>query len=182
MDINMDGNEIMRSVRKMPWAVQPGEFCVISTGSRAGPWITFAEQIVNHGKRPLWDHVVIASRWENDILYIVEAQPHGAVEVPWHYGAHPYKWSTGIVDTPFAAGEASRKYIGVGYSFLDYEAIALHYMHIPIPHVEHYINDTGHMICSQLVNQAETDAGKNFWPGEWVGYAMPSDFGRLLGS
>jgi hypothetical protein len=69
--------------------------------------------------------------------------------------------------------EINRK--GVGYSDLDYFAIAAHRLHIPGPGLKSYIGSTGHMICSQLVDQAYTDEGVNiFTDKRWPGYVMPA--------
>jgi hypothetical protein len=71
----------------------------------------------------------------------------------------------------------------VGYSYLDYVALAFHSLHIPFPGLKNYIASTRHMTCSQLVDQAEKDAGVQlFKDGRWPGYVMPSDLGRLLGA
>ena len=54
--------------------------------------------------------------------------------------------------------------------------------HIPAPGLSEFIGSSHHMICSQLVARAALDAGRNLFPGEWVGYVKPSDLGFLLGS
>jgi hypothetical protein len=69
---------------------------------------------------------------------------------------------------------------GVGYSFLDYDAIAMHRLHIPAPGLKQYIGDTGHMICSQLVDQGYKDEGVNiFTDRRWPGYVMPGSLYNL---
>ncbi|MFH8569976.1 hypothetical protein [Streptomyces sp. NPDC017993] len=76
---------------------------------------------------------------------------------------------------------ASRAYVDVPYSFLDYVAIAAHRIHLPVPGLRRYISATGHMICSQLVDQCYKDAGVHlFDDGRWSGYVTPLALHRLL--
>ena len=67
----------------------------------------------------------------------------------------------------------AQKYVGTKYSFLDYDAIAAHRLHIPVPGLQNYIGDSGHMICSQLVDQAYFDQGCQLFAGVWQGYVTP---------
>lgn len=110
---------------------EPGDLAVVDTGTRWSPMIRAMQRLADHGRRTRWDHVVIASRYRDGELMIVEAQPGGAVERPWHYQHRPYQWSTGILPPCHEAGEAARGYVGVGYSYLDYQAIAMHAWHMP---------------------------------------------------
>ena len=64
-------------------------------------------------------------------------------------------------------------YLGVGYSGLDYGALALHRFHINPPGLKDYIGDTGHLICSQLCDQAYADKGAHLFNGVWPGYVTP---------
>lgn len=164
--------------------VRPGDWAVIGGADIVSRAIVVAETIAD-GHRTLWDHAVMCSRISPDgTVWIVEAMPDGAREVPWHYDHVPNRWSTGY-DVPYSrdAGAASRRYIGVGYSFLDYQALELHALHIPAPGLQRYIASTHHLICSQLVDQACQDAGAHlFDDGRWPGYVKPSDLGRLIGA
>lgn len=165
--------------------VRPGDWAVVNTGTRATPLIRAGEflctllddcpQVSN------WDHAVICSRVQDGTVWIVEAQPGGAVEVPWHYEDRPHQWSAGIISMPAAAGAAARNYVGVGYSWFDYGAIALHELHVPAPGLRAFIGSTRHLICSQLVDRAALDAGRHLFTGRrWPGYVKPSDLGFLL--
>jgi hypothetical protein len=72
-----------------------------------------------------------------------------------------------------AVWAGAQKYVGTGYSFLDYEALAVHRLHIPFPGLENYIKDSGHLICSQLCDQAYLDQGDHLFSGVWQGYVTP---------
>lgn len=182
--------------------IRPGMFAVVDTGAPdTGALIRFGEYLVSltegapgdKVEHSRWDHAVICSRItyaKSDqtgalvpVVWIVEAEPGGAVERPWHYEDRPHLWSAGIIETPESAGLYARKYIGTGYSFLDYEAIACHSLHIPAPGLKSYIATTRHLICSQLVDQSELDAGCHlFDDGRWPGFVTPYHLGLLLGS
>lgn len=79
-----------------------------------------------------------------------------------------------------AVAAAARRYVGVPYSFLDYASLAARRLHIPAPHLRKYIASSGHMICSQLVDQAAMDGGWHlFDDGRWPGDVTPGDLVRL---
>jgi hypothetical protein len=174
----------------------PGAFAVIDTGNDdISRMIKFGERLSSlaehNPSRERWDHAVVCSRVDDATgeVWIVEAQPGGAVEVPWHYDTCVYKWSMGHVDTAPDAGTAARKYAqagpwgprGVPYSWLDYSAIAMHAFRIPAPGLRRYIASSMHQICSQLVDQSQLDAGNHlFSDGRWPGYVTPFDLGSLL--
>jgi hypothetical protein len=68
---------------------------------------------------------------------------------------------------------------GVPYSFLDYEALALRRLHIPYPHLKHYIESTKHEMCSQLSDHAAMLGGwRIFDDGRWPGDVVPNDLWR----
>lgn len=165
----------------------PGDFAVINTGSNVTAPIVDAEELADAVDgavlKTQWDHAVICSRVDPDgTVWIVEAEPGGAREVKWHYADRPHKWSTGIIATNAYAAVAARRYVGVPYSFLDYAALTIHALHIPFPWLKTYVANSKHMICSQLVDQAELDAGVHlFSDGRWPGFVKPSDLGHLLG-
>jgi hypothetical protein len=89
---------------------------------------------------------------------ILEAEPGGALIRPLHYD--DVYWCENIFHLThysFSMGftfddmyRCAQQYKGVGYSFLDYAALATHRLHIPAPGLKEFIGDTGHEICSQL--------------------------------
>lgn len=161
-------------------SARPGDFAVVCTGTWATPVIQAMERLNgNHGP---WDHAVICSDVTSDgIPMIVEAEPRGAREVRWHYQDKPHLWSTSLVVTSLEAALAAKKYVGVGYSALDYAALAARHWRIPAPGLKEFIGNSGRMICSQLVDQSCQDADIHlFRDGRWPGYVTPDDLGTLL--
>jgi hypothetical protein len=112
----------------------------------------------------------------------IEAEPGGArvvsldkyanVEVYWCDNIYRGIPRMGRI----AVAEVGRTYEHVPYSFLDYDALALHRFGLDTAALERYIGSTGHMICSQLVDRAHTDAGEHiFADGRWDGFVAPGD-------
>jgi hypothetical protein len=186
------------AVLEYPMDAEPGDFFVVNSGSSLAKWIDIGEDLID-GRKSEFTHAGIASRWQtglpvyahpsqggriisNNTLFIVQAEPHGAVEVPWYWGHCPHAWSTGKVPACPRAADYARSLIGTGYSFIDYLAIATHEkLHWDIPGLQRFIADTGHMICSQLVDQARLLGGSHlFSDGRWPGYVKPSDLGFLV--
>jgi hypothetical protein len=58
-----------------------------------------------------------------------------------------------------AVAFVARGYVGTPYSFLDYAAIAGLHAGVKNGPIRRYVKSTGHMICSQLADQAMSDAG-----------------------
>jgi hypothetical protein len=172
-----------------PDIIRPGHFAVVNTGTSVEWKIRAAEfaSSLAEGKAHVseWDHAVICSAvLPGGKIMIVEAEPGGASEVPWHYEDRPHLWSYGIPlrGVPVqVASAAARRYVGTPYSYADYAALALHDMHVPFPGLKNYIADSGHMICSQLVDQVCQDIGVHlFDDGRWPGYVQPWQLGVLL--
>jgi hypothetical protein len=168
---------------------QPGDLAVVNTVNETGNLVQLAEALSGGGFSQ-WDHVAICTRVDTGgRVWIAEAEPPGAVEVPWHYDDVPYLWSTGIIETNQAVADAAVRYTqpgpwgdhGVPYSWLDYGAIAAHCWHIPAPGLKGFIASTMHMMCSFMGDRCKLDGGVHlFNDGRWPGYVRPSDIGRLI--
>lgn len=99
------------------------------------------------------------------IVKLVQAMPSGAEEITlgrehWtadHVYIRPAYHSSLVLATRVA--EAARSYIGTPYSFLDYVALAGLHFGIRNGPVRRYVTSSKHMICSQLADQAMSDAG-----------------------
>lgn len=71
--------------------------------------------------------------------------------------------------------------LGTPYSFLDYVAIALHRFKIRPKFIEKRVTDSGHMICSQLVDQCYLRAGIHlFADGRLSQDVTPGDLANIL--
>jgi hypothetical protein len=170
---------------------QPGDWAVVNhVAGPVGDIIKRMQILSGGGAR--------AARWVHAIYLvapgvIVEAEPGGARRVPLAYAPDELWWSTGIIAKPdraraasiaaaegFAAANGGK---GIGYSFLDYLAIAAHDWHIPAPGLREFIESSGHQICSQSVDKAEELGGTHlFSDGRWPGFCRPADLALLTGA
>jgi cell wall-associated NlpC family hydrolase len=75
---------------------------------------------------------------------------------------------------------AAERFIGTPYSFLDYLAIAEARI-ARIDSLEEFVGETGHMICSQLVDECYRQAGIELFPGRIPGDVAPGDLAKLIG-
>jgi hypothetical protein len=122
---------------------------------------------------------------------IIEAEPGGALlSLLTRYAPDTVLWvpcppglgaAVALAARAYGPGANGRPPVGVGYSFLDYLALAAHRLHLPLPGLRTYIESTGHMICSQLADRAAADAGWHlFTDGRWPGYVTPGDLLELV--
>lgn len=100
--------------------------------------------------------------------WLVQAMPSGAEEVEaglnyWNPSCVYVRPGYKSEYTPPRVAQFARSYIGVPYSFLDYVAIAGRHVLALKPTqrtlFDRYVSSTKHMICSQLADQALSDAG-----------------------
>lgn len=112
---------------------------------------------------------------------IVEAEPGGAIESYLsRYAEEAVRWLRCPKDKGPAVAACARTLLGTPYSFLDYGAIALHRLHIPIPHLKAYIATSKHAICSQLCDDAAMRGGWHlFRDNRWPGFATPGALWNL---
>lgn len=109
---------------------------------------------------------------------IIEAEPGGARIRALHYSPASILWSHLDLtnDQREKITVAACGFKGVDYSFLDYAAIAAHGTGIWVPGLRDYIQSTGHMICSQLVDRCYQAADVQlFADHRWNGYVTPMD-------
>ena len=157
---------------------QPGDFQLVPTAGTGGKLIQLGQWLNGEGDCP-YQHVRV---YVGDGQF-VEAEPGGArlASYPLDIGM----WSTGKVPLAPGQGEqiaaAAIGYMGTPYSSLDYVALAAHRLHIPVPGLQGWIASSGHMICSQLVDQCYLDAGVHlFSDGRWPGYVTPASLYNLI--
>jgi hypothetical protein len=162
----------------------PGDIGMTSIPGWAGRGIRAGQFLIGDG----------FSRREHAFTYvgnqkIVEAEPGGALLSSLsRYDPATVMWLRCPQQYRKAVADAARSYgpdpatgrRGVGYSWLDYDALGAHRFHVPAPGLEEYIKSTGHMICSQLCDRAAMDGGWHlFDDGRWEGYVTPGDLGQL---
>lgn len=175
--------------------VQPGDIAAVRMGGDAGRLIRIGQWLNGDGFRD-FEHAISYIGGPDDL--ILEAEPGGARLVPMHYVAADCLWSTGaksleLTDAQRAmAPEIAEKYKGVPYSALDYQALAMHRLHIPslplwpgdkgLCTLKTFIGETGHMICSQMADQFRQDMGSHLFtdPPVWPGYVTPGAISGLI--
>lgn len=158
-----------------------GDFEVVPMGGDSGRLIRFAQWLNGDG----------FANYEHARLYvgdgdIVEAMPGGARIAPLTPGDGGL-WSTGYIpltnDQRIEIAESARGYVGTPYSAMDYFAIAARRLKfgLLIPYLHGYVASSGHMICSQLVDQCYAISGVHlFNDGRWPGYVTPEDLATVI--
>jgi hypothetical protein len=133
-----------------------------------------------------YQHAFICAGWlgvadGKPDMRIVEAMPGGALNSSLtRYRADHVVWLRCPPAYRADVAEAAMSFVGTPYSFIDYDALALHRFHIPAPHLRRYIQSWGHLICSQLVDAAALTGGWHlFDDGRWPGYVTPNDLGKV---
>jgi cell wall-associated NlpC family hydrolase len=169
--------------------IQPGDFALVPIRGSVGFMIRVGQWLNGDG----------FGKFEHAFIYIggdqiVQAMPGGAQRVPLEEWGDRALWSSNLdfggepdEHGPLTGTERSRivtsalTYVGVPYSFLDYLSIALARLGLRPRWLKRYIASTGHMICSQLVDQCYQNAGvKLFSDGRLPGDVTPADLAELI--
>jgi uncharacterized protein YycO len=158
---------------------QPGDFGVVQIHGYGGKLISIAQALIGCPSR--FSHAFLVL----DNGEIVQGEPGGAkiypLSVMEHRGA-VYS-SLPLTDTQRAAiVAAGRSMAGTPYSWVDYAAIGLQRLGMPFKALRDYVSDSGHMICSQLVDAAYQRAGVDLFPNRAPGNVTPGDLARLIGA
>lgn len=176
--------------------LRPGDLMFSNTSGAVGVFITFAEWLLEQTEPDEYgiDHVAVVT---DRLPHIVHAQPTGAREDvldPERY------WTPSTVyvrplyeirsledicggewDQGSAVANAAEEYIGTPYSFADYAAILGLHAGIRNGPIRRYVTSSEHMICSQLADQALSDAGLHvFTDGRLPQDVMPVELFRAL--
>jgi uncharacterized protein YycO len=151
---------------------QPGDFGLVSIPGGVGFLIRLGQWLNGNGFKN-YEHAFVYLD-ENTIL---EAMPGGAIVSE----AAKYA-SVRVSMVPLTASERQEivshawTLKGVPYSFLDYFAIAAHRFRLPLPGLRKYIANSGHLICSQLVDNCYQAAKVElFKDNRWGGYVTPAE-------
>lgn len=152
----------------------PGDFGLVSIPGVAGLGVRIGQYLNGNGFSE-YEHAFVVL----DGNSVLEAEPRGARITPLSaYDNTNVVYSdwdlTGQQRSAIVA--AAEGLIGTPYSWLDYLSLALHRLHIPAPHLRRYVADSGHLICSQLVDLAYLRAGLHmFNDRRWEGDVTPGD-------
>jgi len=169
----------------------PGQIGLVKSHSAIGGGIRLMQRLISlrHPGLAGWVHVVTGMEYGQ----IGEAEPGGYRVVPMHYApadvwwvpddrlphGHPRPEQCAII-TSTAHRMARQR---VGYSELDYLAIALGKARIPEPHLVDFIEDSGHQICSQAADYQYAQAGYHlFGDNRFAGLVPPVDLAVLFGA
>lgn len=157
----------------------PGDFGLVHIPRLVGGAISRGQRLVGSGSYFTHAFVVV----ENGD--VVQAQPGGAVACPLMDAITSRRVAYSAFDlltqqrARIVANAMSM--IGTPYSFADYLAIgALRLAHFGW--LEDYVSADGHLICSQLVDEAYGLAGIELFPNRRTGDVAPGDLANLIGA
>jgi cell wall-associated NlpC family hydrolase len=155
----------------------PGDFALTRISGLTGAFINAGQCLVGDGAPVQHAYVYVGNG------YIVQAMPGGAEMIRLEDANEPVVWSS----LPLTAAqrmwisEHAIALVGTPYSFLDYASVALAHYRIRPRWVREFVADSGHLICSQLVDEAYRRAGiELFSDGRLPGDVTPGDLWRLL--
>lgn len=115
---------------------------------------------------------------------VIEAMPGGAVRAALDkYAPEKVAWYRCPSENSAAICDEAHKLIGTPYSFMDYFALAALRLRLPRASkaLRRYVADSGHLICSALVDRAFERGGVNlFTDGRLHGDVTPGDLWRLV--
>ncbi|MFL6145601.1 MAG: hypothetical protein ACJ72N_27535 [Labedaea sp.] len=145
-------------------SLQPGDIGFSTIGGRVGPWVALGQAML---RDECWfTHTWIVSEADGAQARVVEAMPGGAREALL-VGPMRCTEGYGWIRLPLTLSqrasvtEYAQMVRGTPYSFLDYQALAL--VHLGFRKwgswMRNRVEDSGHMICSQLVDHVLCQAG-----------------------
>lgn len=134
----------------------PGDVGFSTIGGRTGLLVSVGQAVIGDACRYTHAWIVLGGGM------VLEAMPAGARLRPYVPDSGPVfrlrltpAQSEGVIVHGY-------KMPGTPYSFMDYAALALHHAAPEsglTRRVRQYVKDSGHMICSQLVDHVLTEAG-----------------------
>lgn len=156
---------------------RPGDFGLSKIGGVLGWWIGLGQFITGDASRYTHAFVVL------DDQTVIEAMPGGAIITP----LEKYKGRAVFCNMDISSKKREvivkegRALEGTPYSFMDYLALALAHFGIRPKRLRKYIQNTGHMICSQLVDEVYRRAGVHmFNDGRLPQDVTPGDLANYL--
>jgi cell wall-associated NlpC family hydrolase len=158
---------------------QPGQFGLVRSPGIVGKLIDVAQRLIGSGSYYTHAFVVVGGGM------VVQSEASGAVLASLDSAVNGRKVAYSalpLTDRQRAdICSAALALDGTPYGYLDYPAIAAARL-LHTDALERYVTSTGHMICSQLVDEAYRRAGVELFPGRIAGDVTPGDLARLIGA
>ncbi len=161
---------------------RPGDFGLSKIGGFTGWWVGLGQFIVGDASRYTHAFIVL------DDNTVVEAMPGGAIITPLeHYAGKAVFSNLNLSDEQRSAiVKEGRALEGTPYSFLDYLALGAAHIGLKPSWLKKYVAESGHMICSQLVDEVYRRAGIHMFsdgrlpqdvtPGDLANYLIEHDW------
>ncbi len=171
--------------------LRPGDIGFANIVGAAGVLVWAGQKLLAATERGEYKikHVFVVTQGSAIAPKIVQAMPSGAEEIhideswlsqPFTYVRPNYP---GGRDQGFRVAEMAQRMVGTPYSFLDYAAILGLHAGVKNGLVWRRVKSSGHMICSQLADQAMADAGWHvFDDGRLPQDVMPIELYRKMRS
>jgi hypothetical protein len=155
---------------------RPGDIGLTSIDGHVGRLIRLGQWLNGDGFHDFQHAFVV-----QDSVGLVEAEPGGArLSLLSEYDGRDVVYLRCPDEYRGAVAYQATTLLGTPYSFLDYASLAARRLRIPAPHLRAYIADSGHMICSQLADEAAQRGGWHlFVDGRWPGDVTPGDLYQL---
>jgi cell wall-associated NlpC family hydrolase len=157
----------------------PGDFALTRISGITGRAIAAGQAIIGD-----------ASPVQHALIYvgngmIVQAMPGGAELISLEEASEPVIWSSGLIPLTDSQRDAmvleAVALVGTPYSYLDYVSLGLAHFRVRPAWVTDFIADSGHLICSQLVDEVYLRASVQlFDDGRLPGDVTPGDLYKLL--
>lgn len=167
--------------------VQPGDFAAVHRSDFVSGTLVHIGEVLA-GDSGNYEHAITYVGGPQDL--ILQAMPSGAQLLPFAESGNNLSdclWSTPNAALNLTAVQQLHVSVicdalkGVPYSWLDYDALAAHRLHIPLPGLKEFIADSHHQICSQMVDDVRLLLGFHlFNDNRWFGYVMPDDIATVI--
>ena len=145
--------------------LQVGDVGFYTIAGRVGGFVSFGQWLIDavaliQGKNTegsWFTHAFLVIQENGESRQIIEAMPGGA-RLVWLRGSDRTGYGYGYARLGLTEGQRGRilsealALEGTPYSFLDYLSIALLHLGLPRKFTAKRVADSGHMICSQLVD------------------------------
>lgn len=157
---------------------RPGDFGLSVLTGPAGWWVNLGQALTGDSSRFTHAFVVL------DDNTVMEAMPGGARIAP----LSSYD-NQSVVYSRFDLTDFQRENVvisarsleGTPYSFLDYGSLAMLHFEVRPESVRKRVADSGHMICSQLVDETYLRSGLHlFDDGRYAGDVTPGDLSYVI--